>query len=317
MARTTTGRWPLAAVGLLGLLAAAPAAARAQEAGIPGHDVDLAIDVPIIGGALVGSLLVRLVPVDTTSHWDHQLFGALDDRVKGNFSASAAKLADGLLAVTLVTPAAFLIGGELDDAAGDRLLIYGEAASVNILVNSVVKYVVQRPRPYTYNPDPAIERYERDEAKDSRLSFYSGHAAMSFGAAVTGGYLYGTMSDDEDARALIWGFELAAATATANLRVRAGKHFYSDVAIGALIGAGIGFAVPALHADSGAVYSPSGEEYLAMAGGILVGAVGSQLLPLPSDILVPVGGGASVAATVGFTPIVLGQGGGLAAIGSF
>ncbi|MBS1124024.1 MAG: phosphoesterase PA-phosphatase related protein, partial [Deltaproteobacteria bacterium] len=68
-------------------------------------------------------------------------------------------------------------------------------------------------------------------------------------------------------------------TATANLRVRAGKHFYSDVVIGAAIGMAVGYVVPALHAD-GTPYVPDGQELAAAAAGILGGMLLSQLIPL-------------------------------------
>jgi hypothetical protein len=70
------------------------------------------------------------------------------------------------------------------------------------------------------------------------------------------------------------------AAATANLRVRAGEHFYSDVLVGALVGAGLGTAIPALHTDG--VYAPSGAEWAAIAGGLVAGVTLSELLPLGS-----------------------------------
>jgi membrane-associated phospholipid phosphatase len=289
---------------------AAPAAA--QDA--PGVEADLATDGTITGVALLGSALLTLYPVDLDSSWDSELFGGLDRGVRANYSASAAKLSDAMLVVAIVTPAALNLGGELDDAAGDRLLIYGESLAVNGLFSSVAKYLVQRPRPYTYNPDPMIEAFEREQGKDSRLSFYSGHAALSFGAAVTGAYLYGLSAPDEHARAVVWGFTLATATATANLRVLAGKHYYSDVVVGAVVGAGIGYLVPALHAD-GDVYTPSGVEIAAMVGGVLVGALGSQFLPLHDDVLVPLHG--KPALRVQLVPFAFSGGGGLGAMGTF
>jgi membrane-associated phospholipid phosphatase len=45
----------------------------------------------------------------------------------------------------------------------------------------------------------------------------------------------------------LWlGSEALAAT-TAVLRVEAGKHFWSDVAVGALVGSAVGYLVPQLH----------------------------------------------------------------------
>src|SRR5688572_32504029 len=51
-------------------------------------------------------------------------------------------------------------------------------------------------------------------------------------------------------------------------------------------------------------------EYLAMAGGVVVGGLGSQLLPLPDDIVIPLTG---TRATVEVVPLALDDGGGLAA----
>jgi hypothetical protein len=115
---------------------------------------------------------------------------------------------------------------------------------------------------------------------DAGLSFYSGHAALSFAAAVSGSYLYARRTPDARARALMWGVELGLATATANLRVRAGRHFYSDVLVGALLGSAAGVAVPLLHSEPGHRYRPSGADAAAMAAGVSAGALVSQLVPL-------------------------------------
>ena len=69
------------------------------------------------------------------------------------------------------------------------------------------------------------------------------------------------------------------AATTANLRVRAGKHFYTDVIIGGIVGMSVGYLVPALHAD-GDPYRPSGEELAAGAAGIVGGLLLSSLIPL-------------------------------------
>ncbi len=43
------------------------------------------------------------------------------------------------------------------------------------------------------------------------------------------------------------GLGIAAASATAVLRVTAGVHFPSDVVVGALVGSGVGIVVPLVH----------------------------------------------------------------------
>src|SRR5690606_29717337 len=129
----------------------------------------------------------------------------------------------------------------------------------------------------------------RVAGKDSHVSFYSGHSALAFTAAMTGSYLYALGSDDERAKAVVWALQFTLASATANLRVRAGKHYYSDILVGALLGCAAGYLVPALHADGRGVYKPSGVEIGAMIGGVLAGSLVSQLVPVKNDIAVPLG----------------------------
>jgi membrane-associated phospholipid phosphatase len=249
--------------------------------------VDVAIDSAITAGLLAGTLLISLVPVDTDGLWDRQLFGPLDDRVKDEFSSSAAKMADGLLVVTSVAPVLLQVPRGLNEDTGRRLLLYSEAVSASLFLNGLAKYLVQRPRPYNYHPDQRVRDYAEAEGDDSHLSFYSGHASTAFAAAVAGSYLFSLAPTDDRAKAAVWLFQLTLATATSGLRVRAGKHFYSDVVIGAVAGSATGLLVPALHAGEHGLRMPSGLEWGAMAGGVVLGGLVSWLLPLDRDVLTP------------------------------
>jgi len=252
--------------------------ARADEDVIPGHTVTRPVDGAIQGLALGAALGLSLIPIRDHELWNVEMFG-VDRGVRDNFSRRAAHVSDALLAASLAAPVIYLTGSTIDDADGDRLLIYGQSMAINAALAQGAKRLVQRPRPYQYSKDPAVQRYAKEEGSDGWMSFYSGHASLSFGAAVTGAYLLGASTDHKLARGIGWGVGLMAATATANLRVRAGKHFYSDVVIGAVVGMAVGYVVPALHAD-GKPYVPESEEVLAAAAGILGGMLLSQLIPL-------------------------------------
>jgi len=253
--------------------------ARADQDVIPGHSVTRPVDGAIQGLAVGAALGFSLIPIRKDPElWNVEMFG-VDRGVRDNFSRRAAHLSDALLAASLAAPVIYLTGSTIDDADGDRLMIYGQSMAINAALAQGTKRLVQRPRPYQYSKDPEVQRYAKSEGEDGWMSFYSGHASLSFGAAVTGAYLLGASSDHKLARGLGWGIGLMAATATANLRVRAGKHFYSDVVIGAAIGMAVGYVVPALHAD-GTPYVPDGQELAAAAAGILGGMLLSQLIPL-------------------------------------
>ena len=265
--------------------AAVPARAGADESGF---DVRVPLDSGLTATALVGSLLFMFVPVDRDRVWERELL-PVDLCVRDNFSASAAKLSDGFVALALVSPLVAELGGGVDEAYSKRTILYGEALGASLLLNSAVKYAVQRPRPYVYNPDPRVRRWAKAQGADSRLSFYSAHASMTFTAAVAGSYLFARQAGDDTARAALWGIEMTFASAAANLRVRAGKHYYSDVILGALLGAGTGYLIPAIRDDAG-FYRPSTRELVAIGGGLVLGTVGSQLLPLDDDVLASLGG---------------------------
>ncbi len=265
---------------LLAALVASPSTPAGADDVIPGHVIDRPLNGAIIAGALGLWFGLSLIPIrEHPALWEHELFGEADDSVHANFSFRAAAISNGLVATAVAAPIAYLTGGTIEDADGDRLLIYGEAMAVNLAVFEGAKHLVQRPRPYLYSKSPAVAQYAADQGDDAYQSFYSGHAATAFCAATAGAYLLGASTGNRGVRSLAWGSGFAVAAATANLRVRAGKHFYSDVVIGALAGTIIGYAVPALHADK-RPYVPSLEEAGAAAAGVLGGTLISELLPL-------------------------------------
>lgn len=148
----------------------------------------------------------------------------------------------------------------------------------------------------------------RPEDTRPHRSFFSGHASGSFAAAFAGSFLMSERADIET-RAAIWGSELALAAATANLRARAGKHYYSDILVGALVGAGVGLAVPALH---GAHEPPRASDLLAGAAGLVLGVVGSQLVAVGAEAL-----DEDAASSIELIPAAVAGGHGLLARGSW
>ena len=267
-------------------LVLAPDRARAQTntpdaTGAP--KVNWALDGSITGAAVLGTVLVALISVDTSTRWRTQLL-PFDRRLEGRASAVAAKASDVLLAVDVAMPLGILLGQSgMNEAYGKRALLYGETVMVGLFLNGITKYLVGRPRPYTYNDDPRAQNYAKSQGIDSHLSFYSGHASTTFAASVAGAYLFAQGTTDRRARAAVWSFELALAGATAILRTRAGKHFYSDVLVGALVGAALGFAVPRLH--GGPRVSLSTAEWVVVGSAPVAGAVVAQLVPVKLDFM--------------------------------
>ncbi len=117
-------------------------------------------------------------------------------------------------------------------------LIMLESASVAMLANQMIKFAVLRKRPYTRSSE-----YGTFEA-DDHLSFYSGHTTTAFALAVSAATLYDLRGGEH--RGAVWTTALLLAAGVGYLRIGADKHYFTDVLVGALVGAAAGWLVPKL-----------------------------------------------------------------------
>jgi membrane-associated phospholipid phosphatase len=271
-------------------------------------EVDVSITIGAAGGAYLLSLLRHNAEPDP---WRRELLGSVDARVKRNYSERMRTMSDVGLVTSVVVPAALALGTDFDRGAAERGLVYTESLAGALLLVSATKTLVGRPRPYTYSADPRAQAHARRKGRDARRSFFSGHSTTAFASVAAGAALYAGHESDRTRRAAAWGSGALLAAATANLRVRAGEHFYSDVLVGALIGTAVGTAIPAVH--TGGAYAPSGGEWAAIAGGLVLGVTASELLPLGGS-----GGAGDEAPRAELAPLVLPGGGtGLGVLGTF
>jgi len=170
-----------------------------------------------------------------------------DVAVRANFSPSAARLSDRTLWVTIGVPALAQFYDGFDVAWANAELVYAEAHSASFLLTSLTKLLVRRPRPYTHSQLPEARKLVERDASEASVSFYSGHSSTAYTAAMSGSVLLALRTDNGWARHAMFGLEFTLAAFTAQLRVRAGRHYRTDVWVGSLVGAGIGLAIPALH----------------------------------------------------------------------
>ncbi len=156
--------------------------------------------------------------------------------MSGVLALSIPPLWNAGLAITgRVTPMGALV------ATGVDLAIFAQTASWNGLLTETSHLISQRARPFAY-VDPV-----RARDFSNYTSFYSGHTSFSAAAMVC--LLLTLMSRGAN------GWVLGAASASAYVmvsftgmfRVLAGRHFPTDVAVGALVGACVAFIVAYLH----------------------------------------------------------------------
>ena len=142
---------------------------------------------------------------------------------------------------------------------GRIALLYAETMLVNQGLTHFTKSVFRRPRPYVLNPAWSEERpvYSGD-----RSSMISGHTSGAAAGAFFFARVFADYYPDSRLKPYVWVTAATLPAVTGFLRVRAAKHYPSDVVAGYALGAAVGYLVPVLHKkpllDRRLILSPAG-----------------------------------------------------------
>lgn len=244
---------------LASLLCSTPIGARASS-GPPGTDLEYSPGVTIGASALwlaTAFPLKRALAPDSCRWCDrgkdgedklNKLDVSMRDRFRLPEPGSAAEISDVLLIVGVpaTSVASLWVAANSEgreNETGENALLMLEAVTVSAAINQVVKLTAGRQRPYAhYAPVGATPTSE------DNLSFYSGHATVTFTTSVAAGTI-ASMRGYSGAN-FVWIPGVVLATVTSYLRLGSDRHYFTDVLAGAVIGAGVGIAVPRLlHGD--------------------------------------------------------------------
>ena len=186
----------------------------------------------------VEGLWLKAQATDRTELW------AFDRQAAYNWNPAAARASDLLLIVGIGGAVTMALIQRPTPGMGAPLAIMGESALLTLGLTDLVKNAVHRARPYAYNPDVPDEVRM---ASDAYNSFWSGHTANT--AAIT--FACAQMVQQSDAsrtaKTITWTAAASWPMLVGFYRVKAGKHFPTDVIVGYVVGAGIGLIVPYIH----------------------------------------------------------------------
>jgi len=163
-----------------------------------------------------------------------------------NWSTTVAKASDYVLLAVTVLPAVFLSEHHTSRDIRTLLIMSAEVFAFNYGFTEIAKNLVNRSRPYVYNPEVGLGART---SSTSRKSFFSGHtshtaAATFFFAKVITDY-HPTLQ--RGLKIGVWIFAASIPATNGYLRVKAGKHFPTDVIAGYIAGAASGILIPQLH----------------------------------------------------------------------
>lgn len=123
-------------------------------------------------------------------------------------------------------------------------VMWVEMNALTLVATDLTKNLVSRPRPFTYFSGAPLEaRMDFD----ARKSFFSGHTSMTAANSFYAAKVYADMYPDSKWKPWVWTAAALLPAVTAQQRMAAGKHFFTDVLVGYGVGALIGWGIPQLH----------------------------------------------------------------------
>jgi membrane-associated phospholipid phosphatase len=229
------------------------------------YRVRLAVDIPIIVvgvGAGLARELFRDKLARKSCPCDSASINGLDRWTVGYHSQAASMAADvTVYGVLIALPFVDLLDLGFGRALGEDVVVYVEALAVSTAIQNATNFIVARPRPRSYAGDPAMAN-----VGEGYLSFYAGHVStVSAGLAVVAITLRKRYGEQ------VWPWIVGAliTSSVAVERVASGHHFPTDVAVAAVAGTAVGFAVPWLHfrrGDTHVQIAPVGANGLGLVG---------------------------------------------------
>lgn len=224
------------------VLSGASPSAQAEPKSV--YKLNTSVDAAVIASATAANIVPEIFASDLIKPrcpCNPGEVNAFDRGVIGNNNEFLDSLSDVSVGVAVAAPAlldALDVG--FNHILVEDLTVYVETLTVSGAFTTLAKYTVQRPLPRVYaGQDPKLA-----SEPGGYRSFYSGHASTTFSALTAASLTYNLRHPSS-----VWPWVITGVygTAVAAERVAAGRHFYTDVIVGALAGSAVGYVIPWLH----------------------------------------------------------------------
>lgn len=174
-----------------------------------------------------------------------------DRKFAGRYSGTADFMSD---VGSLFAIAPFAIGGiawhaGLSDREqfGTFSLMLVQSLLFQHGINMAFRSMEIWPRPYIFSTHGEGAEKAKNAKPEAYGSFFSGHASAAFTIAVFTSEWYDQTFKNPDAARVVRALAFSLAGFESALRVAAGKHYPSDVLVGALMGTGISYGILEMH----------------------------------------------------------------------
>ncbi|MCB0508811.1 MAG: phosphatase PAP2 family protein [Bacteroidetes bacterium] len=158
-------------------------------------------------------------------------------------SKAAAITSDVFQYSAMVSPAFLFIDKKIRKDWNKVLPVWVETFALTSTLTMFAKEMMQRKRPYVYNPDYVGTKFN----KKATSSFFSGHTSITAASTYFIAMVYADYHPQSRWKPLVWTSAAIFPVLTGLLRVKAGKHYWTDVITGYAVGALVGTLTPLLH----------------------------------------------------------------------
>jgi membrane-associated phospholipid phosphatase len=154
-------------------------------------------------------------------------------------------VSDYVMNATIALPLLLGFDKEIRKDWLDLLVLYGETHAFNSSIYLVSANFIDRTRPFLYNPDVP---YGYKDETGTTVSFFSGHTSTTAAASFFMAKVYSDYHPElGNKKFWLFGAALIPPALVGFFRVKAMKHFPTDVIVGTAVGATVGIMIPQLH----------------------------------------------------------------------
>jgi membrane-associated phospholipid phosphatase len=212
----------------------------------PAFQLYAEFDLPVlgVGGVFAASRFVRTQPAYCAPLCDPNDLNALDRVTAGKWSPGWSTASDIGIYSLVGGAAVLLVASEGPLNALNDAVVVAESALSATAVSSILTLAAGRPRPFLFGTNAPLA--DRTSA-DAGLSYLSSHAAVSASIVMSTFMATRRLYPNSSSPYWVLGGGGALALFISSARVLAGKHFITDSVGGFIVGASLGFLVPALH----------------------------------------------------------------------
>lgn len=225
-------------------------AAKTEYTLSPSIDISLSVTALLVTGG--GTYLYNQMEIpNEQDKVNRENLLPWDRKFAGRYSSTADLMSDvgSLLAV-----APFAIGGSAwysGHSSREEFLTFSVMFIQSVLfqhgINLAFRSLELWPRPYTFATEGEGAVKAKTAKAEAYGSFFSGHASAAFTVAVFTTEWFDQTYGNPGATRVVRALAFSTAAFESVLRVAAGKHYPTDILVGALIGTGVSYGILEMH----------------------------------------------------------------------